>query len=75
MAIHWGRKGDRDGDAMAMSRWVQAVEGVSERFAAFDHMSLDEAVETALLRTPGNMSREELTRRLSERRGVEPGQF
>ena len=57
MAINWGRKGDRAGDAMAMSRWVQAVDGVSERFAAFDNMSLDEAVQTALLRTPGNMSR------------------
>ena len=74
MAINWGRRGDRDGDEVAMSRWAQAVEGVSERFAAFDHMPLDEAVETALLRTPGNMSREELTRRLSERRRIEPGQ-
>jgi hypothetical protein len=67
------RREDEDAAAtIATSRWAEAAENVTVRFQSFDELPLDQAVEAALLRAPGNMSREELTRRIAASRCVDP---
>ena len=60
----------------ATTRWHEAVETVGKRFQSLHEMPLDEAVDTALMRTPGNFSREELTQRMAASRDYlpEPGE-
>jgi len=57
--------------AIAAGRWAEAAQSVADRFDAFNGLSLDEAVETALLKAPGNMNREELTARIAASRGID----
>jgi hypothetical protein len=67
VAISW-RRDDRAATVVATSRWNEAVETVTERFQRFNELPLEEAVEAALVRTPGNMTRDELTRRIAATR-------
>ncbi len=69
----WRRgDGEQVSDAVATTRWVEAAEGVTDRFARFDGLPLAEAVEVAMVTAPANFTREELTFRLAARRGVQP---
>lgn len=72
MGISWRREEDPAATVVATSRWTEAAQGVTEKFRQFDDLPLDEAVEAALLRAPGNMSRDELTRRIAASRGENP---
>lgn len=74
MGISWRREGDQAATVVATSRWTEAAQGVTERFRQFDDMPLEEAVEAALLRAPGNMTRDELTRRITASREANPPQ-
>ena len=74
MGIRWRSRDDNAAVAVTTSRWNEAAETVAERFQRLNDLPLDEAVEVALMRTPGNMSREELTRRMAASREVEPRQ-
>lgn len=74
MGIRWGSRADREATAEATSRWSETAATVDERFQELNGLPLDEAVEAALIRTPGNMSREELARRIAASRGDEPSQ-
>lgn len=74
MGIRWRSQDDQTAAAVATSRWTEAAETVAERFQHLNGLPLDEAVEIALMRTPGSMSREELTRRMAAAREVEPPQ-
>lgn len=74
MGIRWRSQDDDTASAVATSRWHEAAETVAERFQHVNDLPLDEAVEVALMRTPGSMSREELTRRMAASREVEPPQ-
>jgi hypothetical protein len=75
MGIRWrGQEDDAMASAVATSRWTEAAETVAERFQHLNDLPLEEAVEVALMRTPGNMSREDLTRRMAASRKVEPPQ-
>lgn len=74
MGIRWRSQDDHEARAEATSRWNEAAESVTERFQHLNELPLDEAVEAALLRTPGNVSREELARRIAASREVEPPQ-
>jgi hypothetical protein len=56
--------------AAATSRWAETSERLSQRFQRFDALPLDEAVDAALIATPGNMSREELARRMKASREI-----
>jgi hypothetical protein len=47
---------------------------VTERFERFNELPLDQAVEAALMRAPGNMTRDELTRRISASREADSPQ-
>ncbi len=75
------RSQDDPESALATSRWSEAAETVTVRFEQLHNLPLDEAVETALLRTPGSFSRDELARRIAASRdhqhgaeaGTEPG--
>ncbi len=73
MGISW-RRDDHAATVVATSRWNAAAETVTERFQRFNELPLDEAVEAALFRTPGNMTREELTRRIAATRAVDASQ-
>ena len=73
MGINW-RGQDDNTSAEATSRWHDAARTVAERFQDLKDLPLEEAVEVALIRTPGGMSREELTRRMAAARVVEPRQ-
>ena len=70
MGISWKRDVDHSA-TVARSRWAETAEGLSERFRRFDALPLDEAVEAAFMGTPGNMSRDELTRRMAASREVD----
>ncbi len=72
MGISWRREDDHAATVAATSRWTEAAETVTERFQRFAELPLDEAVEAALIRAPGNMSRDELARRIAASRAVEP---
>lgn len=72
MGISWRREADLSATVVATSRWTEAAQGVTERFQQFDDLPLDDAVEAALMRAPGNMSREELTRRIAASREANP---
>ena len=74
MGIRWRGHDDETAAALATSRWTEAAETVAERFQHLNDLPLDEAVEVALMRTPGNMSREDLTRRMAASREVEAPQ-
>jgi hypothetical protein len=74
MEIRWRSKDDSAAATVAISRWNEAAESVTQRFQHLNDLPLDEAVEVALMRTPGNMSREELPRRIAASREVEPRQ-
>ena len=52
----------------ATTRWREAAETVGMRFQSLHDMPLDEAVDTALMRTPGGFSKEELTERMAASR-------
>lgn len=70
MGISWRRADDHSATVLATSRWAETAERLSERFQRFDALPLDEAVDAALMGTPGNMSRDELARRMeASRRG------
>jgi hypothetical protein len=73
MGIRW-RGQDDNTTAVASSRWNEAADTVAERFQQLQDLPLDEAVDVALMRTPGNISREDLARRMAASRGVEPPQ-
>jgi hypothetical protein len=70
MGIGWRRDDHHLATAAATSRWAETAETLSERFQRFDALPLDEAVDAALMGTPGNMSREELARRMAASREV-----
>ena len=70
MGIGWRRDEHHTAIAAATSRWAETAEHLSQRFHRFDALPLDEAVDAALLGTPGNMSREELARRMAASREV-----
>jgi hypothetical protein len=72
MGISWRREADLSATVVATSRWTEAAQGVTERFQQFDDLPLDDAVDAALMRAPGNMSREELTRRIAASREANP---
>ena len=74
MGIRWRSQDDQAAAAAANSRWTEAAETVAGRFQQLNDLPLDQAVEIALMRTPGNMSREELARRMAAGREVEPPQ-
>ncbi len=57
-------------DPVATMRWAEAAEGVHDRFARFDGLPLEEAVEIAMVTAPANFTREELTHRLAARRAA-----
>lgn len=70
MGISW-RRDDHDAViAATTSRWAETAEHLSQRFHRFDALPLDEAVDAALMGTPGNMSRAELSRRMAASREV-----
>ena len=73
MGIRW-RGQDDSTAAVASSRWNEAAATVAERFQHLNDLPLDEAVDVALMRTPGNISREDLARRMAASRGAEPPQ-
>ncbi len=69
----WRRDGHGEvSDPVAATRWAEAAEGVTDRFARFDGLPLEEAVEAAMVTAPANFTREELTHRLAARRGLQP---
>ncbi len=72
MGISWRRQDDRAATEAATSRWTEAAETVTDRFRRFDELPLDEAVEAALMRAPGNMGRDELERRITAGREADP---
>ena len=74
MGIRRGGRDNHDATAKATSRWTETAATVDERFQQLSDLPLDEAVEVALMRTPGNMNREELARRIAASRGIEPPQ-
>ena len=71
MGIGW-RRDHESATVVATSRWAETAERLSERFQRLDALPLDEAVDAAILGTPGNMSRDELTRRMAASREVRP---
>ena len=72
MGFRRNREDDAAAAVVATSRWTQAAEGVSQRFRQIDDLPLDEAVEVTLMRVPGSMDRQDLTRRMAASRGLEP---
>lgn len=75
MGIGWLRgRGRTDGAEVARTRWEQAAESLTDRFSSVDHLPLAEAVEVVLMAAPAHWSREELTRRIAARRGIDPTQ-
>ena len=76
MGIRRRGQDDHMASVEAITRWHEAAETVVQRFQGLRDMPLDEAVETALMRTPGNFSREELTERMAASRDClpEPGE-
>jgi hypothetical protein len=70
MGIGWRRDEHNTAMAAATSRWAETAEHLSQRFHRFDDLPLDEAVDAALIATPGNLSREELARRMAASREV-----
>ena len=73
MGIRRSSRDDHAASAEAASRWHEAAETVGRRFQDLHDLPLDEAVDTALMRTPGSFSREELTRRIAASRGYATG--
>jgi hypothetical protein len=71
VGISWRRQDGQAAAGAATSRWTEAVETVTDRFRRFHELPLDEAVDAALMRAPGNMSRDELARRIAASRGVD----
>lgn len=70
-----GFRRNRESDAatvLATSRWSETADGVSERFQQINDLPLAEAVEVTLMRVPGAMDRDDLTRRMAASRGLEP---
>jgi hypothetical protein len=72
MGISWRKQDQSRAAAEATSRWNEAAMSVAERFQHLNELPLEDAVEVALMRAPGNMSREELTRRIAASREGEP---
>jgi hypothetical protein len=72
VGISWRRQDDQAAIDATTSRWTEAAESVAERFKRFHDLPLDEAIEAALMRAPGNMSRDELARRIATSREVHP---
>jgi hypothetical protein len=72
MGIGWKRDDDHSATVVATSRWAETAERLSERFQRFNALPLDEAVDAAFMGTPGNMSRDELTRRMAASREARP---
>jgi hypothetical protein len=68
MALGWRRRDEHSATVVATSRWAETADRLSERFQRFDALPLDEAVDEALVGTPGNMSRDELARRMAASR-------
>jgi hypothetical protein len=71
MGFGWRRQGDQATTEATTSRWTEAAASVTDRFQRFHELPLDEAVEAALVRAPGNMSRDELARRIAASREVD----
>lgn len=72
MGIRRNRAEDAAATVVATSRWTEAAESVSQRFHQIDDLPLEEAVEVTLMRVPGSMDRDDLTRRMAASRGLEP---
>ena len=72
MGIRMRGQDDHAASVEAATRWNEAAESVGKRFQDLHDLPLDEAVDTALMRTPGSFSREELARRMAASRGHEP---
>ena len=73
MGIRMRGQDDHAASVEAATRWNEAAESVGRRFQDLHDLPLDEAVDTALMRTPGSFSREELARRIAASRGYATG--
>lgn len=73
MGIRWRRSDDAQTDVVAASRWQETAQGLDVRFDQIGQLPLDQAIDTVLEVAPQHLSREELARRMSLRREVDPG--
>lgn len=69
MGIRWRRDADPRTDAVASARWQETAQVVDQRFDAIEQLPLDQAIDTVLEVAPQHLTRDELARRMSTRRG------